>query len=727
MSDDESSIDGSLEDFLAREGIKGFMGSGKKTVDDLSFDSRSSGHGEEDMNASFTSTYSADPLDTLNLIDLLLPSAVKIGEVLKATGHTPISITKHDIDASKKMSVYVVDAWAQSILSCLAEMKDRIDAQSSAVKSTSISTRKSEVTQDALEMRVRELQEKLLEAERKVKSSDLKIMQMESESSGSASKVKSSSVEAKRTLRNLEDKLAESERRVRQRDMDIEKLTTKLRSVAEKEKDTSKRHREALSAMKMGGADTSFTSASSMSSKSSSSTSMSRSSRANQSSPSTNDMLEAMHSQREDLERRNAELVSQVSELSASLKDALNGARNQRKEDARKKQAHDEDDEMDALEKTATAQAMYDKIRDQGRNIDKLAHRCEVYKAKELEANQLHIQLKTRNDELREALENLRLDMESRPTPRAWFEKQRELKEIEDKLHDLVMMRGEAAELAAWKKHMGTADRIKVDKRNHELGLWVLDSLPKAVTKEVLQSVCRELDVSDVSEVVPSLQKLKAVVKAVPRMERFISQICTFLFERDRKIVELKGKGMEGRERPSMEDVLPVLQNWWSEVQQLEGLAFFQDRVLAELSRREQILSRQTLTSESDDFGPGLRFRWSQKEIEKAYGIIRGCVDFEADVLKHKKSFGAAEDFLKEQPELLVNRQISHIQYLFNIPSIEGVYPRMNQVYLFHEQMSNFLNISRQALGLKGAPDASVVGELQRMILDVSGKSVESE
>jgi hypothetical protein len=32
-----------------------------------------------------------------------------------------------------------------------------------------------------------------------------------------------------------------------------------------------------------------------------------------------------------------------------------------------------------------------------------------------------------------------------------------------------------------------------VDKRNHELGLWLLDSLPKATMKEVLQTVCREV------------------------------------------------------------------------------------------------------------------------------------------------------------------------------------------------------------------------------------------
>jgi len=663
-------------------------------------------------------------------MDLLLPSVEKIGHLLRGSGHKPVAITKHDIDGAKRMSVYVIDAWAQSVLASLMEMKERIDTHSRTLHSTSAQQRKNAVSTEALENRVRELQEQLHDSERKVKSSDLKLQRLEEEQAGGAKQSKSSSTETKRMLRNLEDKLAESERRVRVRDQDLEKLKAKLLRVAEKEKDTSRRHREALRSG--AGVDASFTSQSSAgSSKNTSFTSMSGKKGGVSSPPG--DVVEALEAQRDGLEQRNAELDAQVSELSGALRDALNGrgspgrAPPQRAPHESVSSVEGEEEQLDALERTATAQAMYDKIREQNRQIDKLAHRCEAHKATDLQHADTVAQLKTRNDELREALENLRLEMIARPSPKVWAEKQKELRDAEDKLHDLVMMRGEAAELAAWKKHMSVTDRIKVDKRNHELGLWVLDSLPKAVTKEVLQCVCRELDVSDVSEVQPTLAKLKAVVKAVPRMERFIAQICSFLFERDRKIKELDGRGFGGRERPSMEDVLPVLQNWWGEVQQLDALAEFQDKVLAELHRREQLLSNQTLSTNDGDFGPGLRFRWSQREVTKAYDIIRGCVDFEAEVLKHKKCFGAAEDFLRQQPDLLVNRQISHIQYLFNIPSIEGIYPRMNQVYLFHEQMSNFLSTCRQALALKGAPDASVISELQRMMQELSSANKRSD
>ena len=67
-----------------------------------------------------------------------------------------------------------------------------------------------------------------------------------------------------------------------------------------------------------------------------------------------------------------------------------------------------------------------------------------------------------------------------------WAQKQREFKELEDKLHDAVMLRGEAAEVQSWRKHLSTRDRIKADRRNFELGLWLIDSLPKAVMREAL-------------------------------------------------------------------------------------------------------------------------------------------------------------------------------------------------------------------------------------------------
>lgn len=131
----------------------------------------------------------------------------------------------------------------------------------------------------------------------------------------------------------------------------------------------------------------------------------------------------------------------------------------------------------------------------------------------------------------------------------------KEVAALESKLHDVVMMKGEAEELQGWRRHLSTSDRIKADRRNHELKLWLLESLPKSVMQEVLQNLCRELDISDVSEILPGVIKMKTVIRAVPRMERFITMVCNFVFQKDRP------RHPEGdlNTRPVMEDVMPLL------------------------------------------------------------------------------------------------------------------------------------------------------------------------
>jgi hypothetical protein len=167
-----------------------------------------------------------------------------------------------------------------------------------------------------------------------------------------------------------------------------------------------------------------------------------------------------------------------------------------------------------------------------------------------------------------------------------------------------------------------------------------------------------------------------------------------------------------------MEDVLPVLQDWWAIMGKVEKLATFQDKVLAELHRREQLLSAQTgAPSENEyDFGPGQRFKWSDKELGKAHGLLRECINFEVEVMRNKKSYRAADDYIRDFPDQMVSKHLSHVCYLFNVPNLEGLIPRMNQVYLFSEQMNNFLNSVRHSLSMRGAPDATVLVEIQRVV-----------
>jgi hypothetical protein len=91
--------------------------------------------------------------------------------------------------------------------------------------------------------------------------------------------------------------------------------------------------------------------------------------------------------------------------------------------------------------------------------------------------------------------------------------------------------------------------------------------------KDVLQSICRELDLSDIADIQPAIAKLKAVVVAVPRMDRFITLVSTFVFQRWEDWQEMqshrqgqqqqqrveRGTTQKQQKKYTLEDVIPIL------------------------------------------------------------------------------------------------------------------------------------------------------------------------
>jgi hypothetical protein len=51
--------------------------------------------------------------------------------------------------------------------------------------------------------------------------------------------------------------------------------------------------------------------------------------------------------------------------------------------------------------------------------------------------------------------------------------------------------------------------------------------------------------------------------------------------------------------------------------------------------------------------------------------------------MHHDQSLIYAQDYIRDRPEILVNRIVGHLQYLFEIKTLDGVLPRMNQVGLY--------------------------------------------
>ncbi len=119
------------------------------------------------------------------------------------------------------------------------------------------------------------------------------------------------------------------------------------------------------------------------------------------------------------------------------------------------------------------------------------------------------------------------------------------------------------------------------------------------------------------------------------------------------------------------------------------------------------------------------RLQWTQRDPRSSVQLVRDLVDFQLEVLTSKANLLAAEEYIKERPEVLVNRIVGHMQYLFEIKSLDGVLPRMNQVYLFTEEMRNFLATARAIVGQGGivgagnggvVPNAILLAEIERRL-----------
>ena len=438
MEEDDSV--GSLEEFLEREGIK-FE---RKALHSHESPERALVGGSTNFDDIDPKSYDMSDMQ----VTLLLPNCLKISDILQSQGFKAKGLTQHDIDLEQKLAVGVVDSWAESVVPCLLELTERLSNRGNDLVDAALERKQRQVSYEALEANVRDLQERLLASERRSVELESKLHKQSMDLKKANTETKGLNQDAKKALKGMEDKVKESERRVRQREAEMERLKAKLASVAKKEKETAERHRNALDMLRNG--EVSFDS------KNRSLSSTGVGSVAGSSSrkrvPTAADVIAALENQRDNLEERNAELDGQVADLTAALRDSANNSRNTSVSEGEALNSSTESAnlvEADLSNRTESARAMYEKIQAQARSIAMLEHRCEVFKAAEVDHGVLTSQLRDRNEELREMVENLRLELQARPSAKQLADKESEVREAEEKLHDLVMMRGEAAELEA--------------------------------------------------------------------------------------------------------------------------------------------------------------------------------------------------------------------------------------------------------------------------------------
>ena len=596
----------------------------------------------------------------------------------------------------------------------LREMRKLLEKKSAHIKSLEEKTKKEPKNAIHGSTDTERLQKQLHEATKREETLTEQLLSLKEEMNVRSQSQQVHEDKHRKEIRNYEHLVAENERRVRQKDIEMERLREKLKHNIEKDRDSQLKQKHTMAQLMQGNFSISG-------SKKVAGGCLIKS--------TSSDVIEALVLDRENLKSVNEELIHRVENLSSSLRDMHNESSVNSSASARNTSSAEIsfDSELGG-ESGNRDNNNTERVVEQFKRIEYLNHRIELLGVECMDKEETIAGQRKRIAEMYEEMENLRLELDARPTCKQWAQNLRELKELEEKLHDTIMLRNESAEIESWRKHLNTRDRIKADRRNFELGLWLIDSLPKAVMKEALQTVCRELSVSDISDIKPALDKLKAVMTTVPRMERFISDVCSFVFQKAKRVTDEHNNVSQG-DKPMIEEILPILKSWWEGLQQGVNLDNFRRAVNSELSRRESMLQTVFLnsgnkpTQDTDGnvftitYGGGV---WPESEkTGKICDVIRDMVDFQVDAMKQKNNFVSLQTFIRDNPDEMTNRILSHIQYMFGVQSLEGLIPKLNKIYIFTQELSTFTRSMRDVLGISTSPnvsDSSVLAEVEKVV-----------
>ena len=153
-------------------------------------------------------------------------------------------------------------------------------------------------------------------------------------------------------------------------------------------------------------------------------------------------------------------------------------------------------------------------------------------------------------------------------------------------------------------------------------------------------------------------------------------------------------------------------------MQSLDALADFKNKVMASVRPIEVGEGREeggNNTRGTDGGSTSMDI-----ETDTVVALIEELSNFRVSHLRNDGAYEAAEEFLQGQPEDLLTRTVTHVKYLFGVDSLEGLLPRMNQVYLSTEESKNFLNEVRGLLHIEregsGSTNGAVYSEIMKRL-----------
>jgi hypothetical protein len=200
-----------------------------------------------------------------------------------------------------------------------------------------------------------------------------------------------------------------------------------------------------------------------------------------------------------------------------------------------------------------------------------------------------------------------------------------------------------------------------------------------------MQQLFDKLEVRDANELVTAHAKLQDALAAVPSMVACLRDVCDIIAS-SAPLVDSDMTIRTARDAPA------VLKHWVARLRDTKRLDAFREAVALALAKR-----------------PGASSMRRASEAELLTAIAEG-------VTAHQRIHAADSTFLRRERNAQMEAAISHMQLLFDIPSLAGVIPCMTRVHAKLCEAATFHKDLREALRIdSAAPPHAVLQQVRRL------------
>ena len=314
-------------------------------------------------------------------------------------------------------------------------------------------------------------------------------------------------------------------------------------------------------------------------------------------------------------------------------------------------------------------------------------------------------------EQLEEVNTNLTMELESRPTIRDWKKSQRMIALLQNKLRDEMNGDGTTSQNNQ-RERLGlqsiegqdTSQMVRKDRENHRLKLHLLDGQSRGQSIELLKTICRTLGIGGdglLFKIQPTIERIQQVVLAVPRMQTFVREICFTL-----QVDPATTLGV------AMEMGLTKIKSWETSITRKK-----------EMERLVQALVMELVTNRANRLiTPGGTTLQDFDDV-RLLAEIKNMIALEKKPEKENNFYESIEQEMRKNPTGMTTRMINHFKQLFDVTSIQGVTPKMNELFLYSSEMKTFLDAVKGKLKMN--PHATTSAVMQALTEVTKTESVD--